>query len=149
MWRWIKENLLIFIREDLERNVILFEKFFFLNFPNPTSPRCMINKIIASSSDHFSREIRINANPPRFFPRLPLSFSSWQTMSRALIALLFFIYRSREKGANEGGGEGRGGWAAAFTSDKIPANLSTLQPQRQNSSVEIGDRGEPVMEGGA
>lgn len=67
-------------------------------------------------------------------------------MSRALIALLFFIYRSREKGANEGEG---GGWAAAFTSDKIPANLSTLQPQRQNSSVEIGDRGEPVMEGGA
>lgn len=36
--------------------------------------------------------------------------------------------------------DSRGG-VAAFTSDKIPANLSTLQPQRQNSSVEIGDRG--------
>lgn len=36
-----------------------------------------------------------------------------------------------------------GGWerVTAFTGDKIPANLSTLQPQRQNSSVEIGDRG--------
>lgn len=70
--------------------------------------------------------------------------------SRALIALLFFIYRPREKGAKEGWG---GRETAAFTSDKIPANLSTLQPQRQNSSVEIGDRGvayggRGVMEGG-
>lgn len=47
-----------------------------------------------------------------------------------------FIYRSRGR---ESGGTGEG--IAAFTSNKIPANLSTLQPQRQNSSVEIGDRG--------
>lgn len=69
-----------------------------------------------------------------------------------MIALLFFIYRSREKGGRKRDERG-GRETAAFTSDKIPANLSTLQPQRQNSSVEIGDRGvgyggRGVMEGG-
>lgn len=53
------------------------------------------------------------------------------------VALFRISFIVREEGSREGRERG----IAAFTSNKIPANLSTLQPQRQNSSVEIGDRG--------
>lgn len=109
----------------------------------------MINKIIASIRSFYTRnkdKLRQFNSTTMIFPSpTVIIFLVANNESRVDRVALFHLSFAR-KGGERGG---RGGWVAAFTSDKIPANLSTLQPQRQNSSVEIGDRGEPVMEGGA
>lgn len=75
--------------EDLKLKVSYFKKFF--KFSNPKSPINMIDnitfqaidRIIATHRNHFC-ETRINAieHSTMISPSL-LSFSSWQTMSRA------------------------------------------------------------------
>ena len=126
--------------------------FFISNEPTSSSQSSRISAnfaIIRDAFPEFSSKNKVNVRMSRRSPlRTPcFSAGSKQRVARS-VALLFFEFHLSSAREKRGRGGGGGQRIAAFTSDKIPANLSTLQPQRQNSSVEIGDRGVGYRRGG-